>query len=113
MVAVGLAAPPGAVAQVSGPYAGAVLATAGLEGYWRLGETSGTVAAALAVLVLAVPPPSIALARWLIEPGATAVVAGTLDRGLLLHATPDPARESVRRRAARVRPPGRRGRACS
>jgi hypothetical protein len=39
-------APASAVAQgASLPYAGTVLGTQGLEGYWRLGEASGTVAA--------------------------------------------------------------------
>ena len=43
--AVVVSAPSTAEAQSSAPYAGAVLATGGLEGYWRLGETSGTEAA--------------------------------------------------------------------
>jgi hypothetical protein len=45
-LAVSGGAPASAVAQGAGaPYPGAVLATQGLEGYWRLGESSGTVAA--------------------------------------------------------------------
>jgi Concanavalin A-like lectin/glucanases superfamily len=38
-------AAPGSAAAQGTPYPGAVLATPGLEGYWRLGETGGTVAA--------------------------------------------------------------------
>ncbi len=40
-------------------------------------------------------PANPVLARWLIEPGRIAVVAGTLDRGLLLHAQPNATSEVV------------------
>ena len=44
MLAVAAGWPAGAAAQ-SGGYAAAVVATPGLKAYWRLGESSGTVAA--------------------------------------------------------------------